>query len=83
MAQRQDDIGRRQETKKAAAIPEDGTAAADHIRTKTFGRLRRVESLRDKRKSGVLLHEPFDDFGQRYRFGPSAGMATEGSCSQL
>jgi hypothetical protein len=48
------------------------------VTKKTFGRLRRVESLRDRRESGVLLHEPWIDSGQRSYFGPSAGMQTEG-----
>ncbi len=49
---------------------------------KTFGRLRRVESLREERESSVLQHKPFDDSGPRGKVGPSAGKATEGSfCS--
>ena len=37
--------------------------AADRIR-KTFGPLRRVESLEEKRESGVLLHKPLGDPSQ-------------------
>lgn len=52
--------------------------AAALRRIKTFGRLRRAESLRERRGSSVLLHALGLDPGQRYLFGPSAGMATEG-----
>jgi hypothetical protein len=45
--------------------------------SQTFGRLQQMESLRERRGSGVLLHLPFVDPGQRYLFGPSAGITTE------
>ena len=45
---------------------------------KTFGGLRRVESLGEWRASGVLLHLPFGDSGHPGIVGPAVGMSAEG-----
>jgi|GEM_PF-4972539 hypothetical protein len=45
---------------------------------KTFGGLRRVESLGEWRVSGVLLHLPFGEAGHPGKVGPAVGMSAEG-----
>jgi hypothetical protein len=41
---------------------------------KTFGELRRMESLGEWRSSGVLLHQPFGEEGHPGKVGPSVGI---------